>query len=57
MQLWNFREKGELIDRRVGRSLTTDEAAKLCKAVNKNVKLESCPTDFEFKNTIGYGGP
>jgi 2,3-bisphosphoglycerate-independent phosphoglycerate mutase len=49
-------EKGELIDRRVRRSLTTEEAAELCKAVNENVKLESYPADFEFKNTIGYRG-
>jgi 2,3-bisphosphoglycerate-independent phosphoglycerate mutase len=49
-------EKGELIDRRVGRSLTTKEAAELCKAVNENVKLESYPAEFEFKNTIGYRG-
>jgi len=49
-------EKGELIDRRVGRNLSTKEAAELCKAVNKNVKLESHPADFEFKNTVGYRG-
>jgi len=49
-------ENGELIDRRVGRSLTTKEAAELCKAVNKNVKLKSHVADFEFKNTVGYRG-
>ena len=49
-------ENGELIDRRVGRSLTTREAAELCKAVNENVKFESYPADFEFKSTVGHRG-
>ncbi|MEM3578371.1 MAG: alkaline phosphatase family protein [Candidatus Bathyarchaeia archaeon] len=49
-------EKGELIDRRAGRNLTTKEATMLCEAINENVKLESHPADFEFKNTVGYRG-
>jgi len=46
--------RNEIVDRRAGRNLTTEEAAELTKAVNEKVKLESYPTDFEFKNTIGY---
>ena len=44
----------EIIDRRVARSLSTEEAAILSKAANEEVKLESCPAVFEFKNTIGH---
>ncbi len=46
----------EIIDRRAGRDLTTEEAMELSKAVNEKVKLESYPTGFEFKNTIGHRG-
>jgi 2,3-bisphosphoglycerate-independent phosphoglycerate mutase len=46
----------QIIDRRVGRSVTTEEAMELSKAVNEGVKLESYPADFEFKNTIGHRG-
>jgi len=49
-------KKNKIIDRRVGRSLTTEEAKELSKAVNENVKLESHPVDFEFISTIGYRG-
>lgn len=55
----NFATLGQgnnLIDRRVGRSLTTEEAAELSKAINKKVKLESSPASFEFKSTIGHRG-
>ncbi|MFQ6094992.1 MAG: alkaline phosphatase family protein [Candidatus Bathyarchaeia archaeon] len=45
---------GRIIDRRVGRSLTTDEARVLAEAVNREVKLESYPVDFEFRNTFGH---
>lgn len=48
--------ENKIIDRRVGRDLTTKEAGELSKAVNKKVKLESHPVDFELKNTIGYRG-
>jgi 2,3-bisphosphoglycerate-independent phosphoglycerate mutase len=46
----------QIIDRRVGRSLTTEEATELSKAVNDEVKLEHYPADFEFKNTVGHRG-
>ena len=46
----------EIVDRRAGRDLTTEEAVELSKTVNDNVKLESYPVDFEFRNTIGYRG-
>ncbi len=43
-----------IIDRRVGRNLTTEEARQLSKEINENVKLEGAT--FEFKNTIGHRG-
>ncbi len=46
----------QIIDRRVGRDITTEEAMKLSKAVNERLKLESYPVDFEFRNTIGHRG-
>jgi 2,3-bisphosphoglycerate-independent phosphoglycerate mutase len=53
----NFATLGEgknIIDRRVARSLSTQEAAELSKAVNTQVKLESYPATFEFKSTLGH---
>ena len=53
----NFATLGDgkkIIDRRVARSLTTEEAATLAKAANEQIKLESCPADFDFKNTLGH---
>lgn len=53
----NFATLGEgnrIIDRRVGRDLTMEEGEKLSQTVNKNVKLESYPADFELESTIGY---
>jgi 2,3-bisphosphoglycerate-independent phosphoglycerate mutase len=53
----NFATLGEgknIFDRRVARSLTTEEATELSKAVNKQVKLESYPATFEFRNTLGH---
>ncbi len=44
----------KIVDRRVKRSLTTEEATELSKAVNREVKLESYAADFEFKNTVGH---
>lgn len=44
----------EIIDRRVKRTLTTREAEGLSKAAEKDVKLESCPATFEFRNTLGH---
>ncbi|MEM2970212.1 MAG: phosphoglycerate mutase, partial [Candidatus Bathyarchaeia archaeon] len=46
----------QLIDRRAGRDLTTEEAALLAKEVNQKVKLESHPAEFCFKNTLGHRG-
>jgi 2,3-bisphosphoglycerate-independent phosphoglycerate mutase len=53
----NFATLGQgrkIIDRRVARSLTTEEAAELSKAANEKIKLESCPATFEFRNTLGH---
>jgi 2,3-bisphosphoglycerate-independent phosphoglycerate mutase len=53
----NFATLGEgktILDRRVARSLTTEEATKLSQAANKQVKLESYPATFEFRNTLGH---
>ncbi len=44
----------EIIDRRVKRTLTTEEAAELSDAVKEKITLESCPATFEFKNTLGH---
>jgi 2,3-bisphosphoglycerate-independent phosphoglycerate mutase len=41
-------------DRRVGRNLTTEEAAFLAKEINSKVALSSAT--FEFKSTIGHRG-
>lgn len=46
----------ELLDRRVGRNLSTEEATALTKEINENVKLTSCPAHFVFKNTVGHRG-
>jgi len=48
-------EDGKTIkDRRVGRNLTTEEAAALAKEINAKVTLSRAT--FEFKNTIGHRG-
>jgi 2,3-bisphosphoglycerate-independent phosphoglycerate mutase len=48
-------EDGRTIkDRRVGRNLTTEEAAALAKEINSKVTLSHAT--FEFKNTIGHRG-
>jgi 2,3-bisphosphoglycerate-independent phosphoglycerate mutase len=44
----------EIIDRRVKRTLTTEEAAELSEAVNEKITLESCPATFEFRSTLGH---
>ncbi len=44
----------KILDRRVGRSLTSEEALELSKAINENVKLKSYPADFEFESTIAH---
>ena len=45
-----------IIDRRVGRSLTSEEATELAKAINEQIKLESHPASFQFKNTLSHRG-
>ena len=44
----------EILDRRVARSLTTEEAVELSKAANKEITLTSHPATFEFENTLGH---
>ena len=46
----------KIIDRRVGRSLTTEEATELAKAINEQIRLESYSVSFQFENTIGHRG-
>jgi 2,3-bisphosphoglycerate-independent phosphoglycerate mutase len=53
----NFATLGEgknIVDRRVGRNLTTEEASELSAAVNKELQLTSYPATFEFRNTLGH---
>jgi 2,3-bisphosphoglycerate-independent phosphoglycerate mutase len=47
-------QTNKIIDRRVGRNLTTEEATQLSKEINEKVKLEDA--EFIFKNTIGHRG-
>lgn len=44
----------KIVDRRVGRNLTTEEATFLAKEINEKVKLKGA--SFTFKNTIGHRG-
>jgi 2,3-bisphosphoglycerate-independent phosphoglycerate mutase len=53
----NFATLGQgrkIIDRRVARSLSSEEAAELSEVANEKIKLESCPATFEFSNTLGH---
>jgi 2,3-bisphosphoglycerate-independent phosphoglycerate mutase len=53
----NFATLGQgntIIDRRVRRSLTTEEATELSEVASSKIELESCPATFEFKNTFGH---
>ena len=53
----NFATLGQgknIIDRRVARTLSTEEATELSRAANQQVKLTSYPATFEFKNTLGH---
>ncbi len=43
-----------ILDRRVGRNLSTEEATALAKEINSKVALSDAT--FEFKNTIGHRG-
>jgi 2,3-bisphosphoglycerate-independent phosphoglycerate mutase len=47
-------EGREIIDRRVARTLSTEEATELSRVANEQVKLESCPASFKFTNTFGH---
>jgi len=49
-------EGSNIIDRRVGRDLSTEEANQLAQAINAEVKLTIVPAMFEFKSTIGHRG-
>lgn len=44
---------GNIIDRRAGRTLTTDEAFALAKTLNNHIKL---PCPFIFRPTVGHRG-
>jgi len=44
----------EIIDRRAGRDVSSEEARVLSQAINKNVRLETYPASFEFKSTVGH---
>jgi 2,3-bisphosphoglycerate-independent phosphoglycerate mutase len=44
----------EILDRRVARTLSTEEADELAKAANESVKLSSHPATFKFCNTLGH---
>jgi len=46
--------RNKIIDRRVGRDLTTKEAQALSEAINQKLKLVSYPATSEFKSTIGH---
>jgi len=55
----NFATAGEgrqIVDRRVGRNLSTEEANDLAKEINEKVKLTALPCDFTFRSTIGHRG-
>jgi 2,3-bisphosphoglycerate-independent phosphoglycerate mutase len=55
----NFATAGEgdsIVDRRVGRSLTSDEAHELAREINDKVELSSHPATFIFKSTVGHRG-
>ena len=49
-------ENWNIIDRRVGRNLSSEEARELAEAINREVKLTSVPATFQFKSTIGHRG-
>ena len=46
--------ENKIIDRRVGRTLTTKEANELSEAINNYVRLESYPVNFQFKNSYSH---
>ncbi|MEE9585209.1 MAG: alkaline phosphatase family protein, partial [Candidatus Brocadiales bacterium] len=53
----NFATRGpgrEILDRRVGRTLSTDEARALCREINSKLKLDSIPATFRLKDAVGH---
>jgi 2,3-bisphosphoglycerate-independent phosphoglycerate mutase len=48
------REDNTLLDRRVGRTLSTSEATELANITNQQVKLKKYPATFELKATLGH---
>ena len=46
-------EGGQIVDRRAGRNVTTEEASQLVASLNENSKLRRL-SDFELKATIGH---
>lgn len=55
----NFATVGKdlkILDRRCGRSLSTEEAIRLADAINKGVKLKSHEATVQFKATVGHRG-
>jgi 2,3-bisphosphoglycerate-independent phosphoglycerate mutase len=46
----------EIVDRRVGRSLTTEEATELAGAINEQIRFRSYPASFQFENTLSHRG-
>ena len=46
-------ERGQIVDRRAGRNVSTEEASQLAAAINRNAKLRGF-TNFELKTTIGH---
>lgn len=53
----NFATLGKgktIIDRRVARTLSTEEAQDLSEEANRQIKLKSTPATFKFKNTLGH---
>jgi len=47
-------ENFEIVDRRAGRNLTTEEATRLSREINEKVRLTSFPARFVFKNTVEH---
>jgi len=48
--------RNRIVDRRVGRNLTAEEAKELSNAMNEKVSLDSYPADFQFVSTFGHRG-
>jgi len=48
--------RNRIVDRRVGRNLTAEEAKELSNAMNEKVRLDSYPADFQFVSTFGHRG-